>query len=109
MAQQVTATKKKCDAGVTEIFPGNVRDTSGAVPPEAGGGCSAGGLLTKCHRPGNVYNLRLARERAESAMIEAALSFAVGSIPYTARILGISRAGLYRRMRRYGIERKEGV
>ena len=42
-------------------------------------------------------------------MIEAALSFAVGSIPYTARILGISRAGLYRRMRRYGIERKEGV
>jgi len=45
------ATKTKCDAGVT---PGDERDTSGAVPPEAGGGCSAGGLLTKCDSPGNI-------------------------------------------------------
>ncbi|HET6443914.1 MAG TPA: helix-turn-helix domain-containing protein [candidate division Zixibacteria bacterium] len=33
--------------------------------------------------------------------MEASTS-AVGSIPYTAGLLGISRTGLYRRMRRYG-------
>jgi len=45
------ATKKKCDAGVT---PSDERDTSGAVPPEAGGDALAGGLLTKCDSSGNI-------------------------------------------------------
>ena len=45
------ATKTKRDAGVT---PSNERDTSAAVPPEAGGGASAGGLLTKCDSSGNI-------------------------------------------------------
>jgi len=112
MAQQVTETETKRDADVTEISPGNVRGTSGAVPPEAGGGCSAGGLLTKCHRLGNIcnlkaYSLRLARECAEVAAIEGALEFAVGNVTLAAWILKISRRGLYRRIRKYGIRRKE--
>ena len=45
------ATKTKRDAGVT---PSNVRDTSAAVPPEAGGDASAGGVLTKCDSSGNI-------------------------------------------------------
>ena len=45
------ATKKKSDAGVT---PGDERATSAAVPPEAGGDASAGGVLTKCDSSGNI-------------------------------------------------------
>jgi len=45
------ATKKKRDAGVT---PGDERDTSGAVPPEAGGDALAGGVPTKCDSSGNI-------------------------------------------------------
>ena len=45
------ATKTKRDAGVT---PSNERDTSAAVPPEAGGDASAGGVLTKCDSSGNI-------------------------------------------------------
>jgi len=45
------ATKKKCDAGVT---PSDERDTSGAVPPEAGGDALAGGVPTKCDSSGNI-------------------------------------------------------
>ena len=45
------AMKTKRDAGVT---PSDERDTSGAVPPEAGGDALAGGVPTKCDSSGNI-------------------------------------------------------
>jgi len=112
MSQRVTKAESECDAGVTRNFPRERARHVGGDTPEAGGGGRAGGLLTKCHRPGNIcnlkaYSLRLARECAEVAAIEGALEFAVGNVTLAAWILKISRRGLYRRIRKYGIRHEE--
>jgi len=68
------------------------RHVGDRFPPRGGGG-RAGGLLTKCDSFRNIFNLRRARARAEAAAIQEALNFAVGSVPFAARLLGISRSG----------------
>jgi DNA-binding NtrC family response regulator/tetratricopeptide (TPR) repeat protein len=64
----------------------------------AGGLTSDPGLLI---RPGNLANVV---ERIERDLITATLGSTAGNISETARVLGLTRRGLYLKMRRLGLE-----
>jgi len=49
-------------------------------------------------------NLALAVERVEREMIQAALDQSAGNISETARVLGLTRRGLYLKLRRLGLD-----
>jgi DNA-binding NtrC family response regulator len=52
-------------------------------------------------------NLASAVERVERELIQAALERSAGNISETARALGLTRRGLYLKLRRLGLERAE--
>jgi DNA-binding NtrC family response regulator len=65
---------------------------------DAGRGSAIGGVPVK---PGN---LAAVVERIERDLITATLSSTAGNISETARVLGLTRRGLYLKMRRLGLE-----
>jgi len=69
-----------------------------AAPPAAAGGASAVTV------PLAGGNLAMAIEQVERDMISATLSRTSGNISETARVLGLTRRGLYLKMRRLGLD-----
>ena len=59
-------------------------------------------------RPATAPNLASAVEQVERDMIQAALDRAGGNISETARVLGLTRRGLYLKMRRLGLDAPAG-
>jgi DNA-binding NtrC family response regulator len=98
-------------------WPGNVRqlrnEIQRAVAMAVAGGVITPDLLSpifgNAHEPasrGRARNVTLAAavERLEREMIETALERADGNISQTARLLGLTRRGLYLKMDRLGIQ-----
>ncbi|MGF1614844.1 MAG: sigma-54-dependent transcriptional regulator [Gammaproteobacteria bacterium] len=94
-------------------FPGNVRELSNFI--ERGVALAQGRELEATHLPDTVSMLevRVLRPRAgqlptledqEEGLIREALSRTGGNRTRAARILGIDRVSLWRKMKRYGIE-----
>jgi DNA-binding NtrC family response regulator len=74
-------------------------DFSAEPPPQQGAAAFMPAAFTLT--PGN---LAAAVERVERDLISAALERAAGNISETARILGLTRRGLYLKMRRLGLD-----
>jgi DNA-binding NtrC family response regulator len=71
--------------------------TLGAMPGAPGGG--------SIHRPGSLpASLAAAVEQVERELIQTALDRSSGNISETARALGLTRRGLYLKLRRLGLE-----
>jgi hydrogenase-4 transcriptional activator len=104
----------------TYAWPGNVRQLRNEVQ-RAVALAPAGGLITPEHlspqlagivgepdapAPGSRrrQNLSTAVEKLERDMIQGALERSGGNISATARVLGLTRRGLYLKLRRLGIE-----
>jgi DNA-binding NtrC family response regulator/tetratricopeptide (TPR) repeat protein len=78
-------------------------DLAAPEPGKASSGL-AGGLASDPRlmvRPGNLANVV---ERIERDLITATLNSTAGNISETARVLGLTRRGLYLKMRRLGLE-----
>jgi DNA-binding NtrC family response regulator len=74
-------------------------DLSAPEPGRAAAGSSTDPRIAI--RPGNLANVV---ERIERDLITATLSSTAGNISETARVLGLTRRGLYLKMRRLGLE-----
>ena len=85
--------------------PGGAIDPDHLSPdlsaPEPGTAATAGLPSAAPIRPGNLANVV---ERVERDLITATLSSTAGNISETARVLGLTRRGLYLKMRRLGLE-----
>jgi len=97
--------KNEIQRAVALSVPGGVVDPSQLSPeimnttlPTA-----SGGDLPRSSRP--AANLAGAIEEVERDMIQSALDRAGGNISETARTLGLTRRGLYLKLRRLGLER----
>jgi DNA-binding NtrC family response regulator len=97
--------KNEIQRAVALSMPGGVVDPSQLSPeimnttlPTA-----SGGDLPRSSRP--AANLAGAIEEVERDMIQSALDRAGGNISETARTLGLTRRGLYLKLRRLGLER----
>jgi two-component system C4-dicarboxylate transport response regulator DctD len=100
-------------------WPGNVRELKNAVERMAitARGGEAGAFAPDLRNPAEAPramtlpagngSLRDELERVERQAIEQALREHHGDLAATWRALGISRRGLYERMRRYGLERTD--
>ena len=99
-------------------WPGNVRQLrneiqravamappAGLITPELLSGAfgSAGFQMDDSRLPHRQPTLAAAVEKVEREMIQGALERAAGNISETARLLGLTRRGLYLKMSRLGI------
>jgi hydrogenase-4 transcriptional activator len=99
-------------------WPGNVRQLrnevqravamttpGGLVTPDLlSSALGAGSLEADASRRPRRTTLAIAVEKLEREMIEGALERAAGNISETARLLGLTRRGLYLKMQRLGVE-----
>ena len=100
-------------------WPGNVRQLrnevqravamttpGGLITPDLLSSAVGGGLLAEDASRGRPRRTTLATavEKLEREMIEGALERASGNISETARLLGLTRRGLYLKMQRLGVE-----
>ncbi len=74
-------------------------DLTAPAPSATLGGSTSGSM-----RPATARNLAAAVEQVEREVIGAALHRASGNISETARVLGLTRRGLYLKMRRLGLD-----
>jgi hydrogenase-4 transcriptional activator len=78
----------------------------GHLSPELNAPALPGGTPLTATRAGRVpSNLASAVEQMEREMIQSALEHSAGNISETARALGLTRRGLYLKLRRLGLER----
>jgi DNA-binding NtrC family response regulator/tetratricopeptide (TPR) repeat protein len=83
------------------IEPSHLSPEIGTTRLPGGGGTSP----SSGQRPARpAANLAAAIEQLEREMIQAALDRAIGNISETARVLGLTRRGLYLKMRRLGLD-----
>jgi len=82
------------------IEPDQLSPDLTAPPPSAGGSGSTGGS----GRSSTPRNLATAIEEVERDIIGATLQRTSGNISETARVLGLTRRGLYMKMRRLGLD-----
>jgi DNA-binding NtrC family response regulator len=84
------------------IEPDHLSPDLAAGPPTAGRSASV--VAFETGRPAMPGNLAEAVERVERELIAAALDRTNGNISETARLLGLTRRGLYLKMRRLGLD-----
>jgi DNA-binding NtrC family response regulator len=83
------------------IDPDHLSGDLTAPTPTASRDLGAGGAPARSVQPGN---LAAAVEEIERDMISATLDRTRGNISETARVLGLTRRGLYLKMRRLGLD-----
>jgi hydrogenase-4 transcriptional activator len=76
-------------------------DLAAPAPAAGGAGVVGSPVFDMPIRPGNLANVV---ERIERDLISATLTSTSGNISETARVLGLTRRGLYLKMRRLGLE-----
>src|SRR5262249_29293770 len=111
----VRQLKNEIQRAVALSAPGGAIEPS-HLSPEIGTTRLAGtpsSAPTSASRPRNARpaaaNLAAAIEEVEREMIQAALERTSGNISETARVLGLTRRGLYLKMRRLGFEGRAEV
>lgn len=105
-------TEQAMELMLSYPWPGNIREVRNVL--ERAFLLAKGGQLTPEHFPGLGVPQQVARsktstmnlERAEAAHIASVLKKHGGDTKASARALGISRASLYRRMKKLGIKKK---
>ncbi len=123
----ILSESRTIDAGrlrkmLPELSARSVRaghDPATSRPPAAGGGPAepgpGGDPAPGAHggnptaEEGNAEDLRAAVENAERRVIREAIETAGGNMSEAARRLGIDRANLYRKMKKYEMERDEST
>ena len=76
-------------------------DSDGSRSERGRGNCTSGVAPARALQPGN---LSAAVEEIERELISATLERTRGNISETARVLGLTRRGLYLKMRRLGLD-----
>jgi len=82
------------------IEPDQLSADLAALPPTG----TLGAAPTMGNRPSGARNLAAAVEEVEREVIGSALRRTSGNISETARVLGLTRRGLYLKMRRLGLD-----
>jgi DNA-binding NtrC family response regulator len=82
------------------IEPDQLSPDLTALPSSTGGGV----VSVVGNRPTGARNLAAAVEEVEREVIGTALRRTSGNISETARVLGLTRRGLYLKMRRLGLD-----
>jgi DNA-binding NtrC family response regulator len=98
----VRQLKNEIQRAVALSTPGGTVEPS-HLSPEIGSSKPAGGMSPLRRAPGSA-NLAAAVEQVERDLIQSALDRSAGNISESARALGLTRRGLYLKLRRLGLE-----
>jgi DNA-binding NtrC family response regulator len=98
----VRQLKNEIQRAVALSAPGGIVEPS-HLSPEIGTARLPGGSVSSRPSRGSA-NLASAVEQVERDMIQAALDRTAGNISETARALGLTRRGLYLKIRRLGLD-----
>jgi len=106
----VRQLKNEIQRAVALSAPGGTIEPS-HLSPEIGTTRLPGATAMGAGRPHSRTspNLAAAIEEIEREMIQAALDTTAGNISETARVLGLTRRGLYLKMRRLGLDTRAEV
>ena len=104
----VRQLKNEIQRAVALSAPGTIIDPA-HLSPEISQTRFPSGLAPAAGRPRPGANLASAVEQVERDMIQAALDRAGGNISETARALGLTRRGLYLKLRRLGLDSRSEV
>ncbi len=100
----VRQLKNEIQRAVALSVPGGTVEPSHLSQEIASATLPAGGLTSPRRARNIAPNLAAAVEELERDMIQAALDRAGGNISETARVLGLTRRGLYLKLRRLGLD-----
>jgi DNA-binding NtrC family response regulator/tetratricopeptide (TPR) repeat protein len=102
----VRQLKNEIQRAVALSAPGGTIEPA-HLSPEIGSSTRLIAGSTPSRAPRSAPNLASAIEQVERDMIQAALDRSGGNISETARLLGLTRRGLYLKLRRLGLESRE--
>jgi DNA-binding NtrC family response regulator len=104
----VRQLKNEIQRAVAMSAPGGTIEPA-HLSPELGTARLPGGTFPGRRPSPGAVNLASAVEQVEREMIQAALDRSGGNISETARVLGLTRRGLYLKLRRLGLESRSEV